>query len=323
MKPETVPKMMTDSPATGMSRREFLGVTTGVAAALPGLAQAAQRQDDILVKFGVLTDVQYADVEATPERDYRSSLPKLEQAVDDLSHRNLPFTLHLGDLIDRDWASFDPVLQRLERLGHPVRHVLGNHDFDVGENHLGDVTIRMGLDPCGYGSFKKHGVRWVMLDTNEISTYRHRPGSPQALHADKLLRELQHTRAANAKPWNGGISPEQLAWLDQQLSESSTLNEAAIVCGHHPLVSESGHQAWNAPAILKVLGSHRCVRAYLCGHQHPGGLAITGQGVPMITFRSVLGPPGVNAWSVLTLTRSHLHIEGLGREVSRSLRLPD
>lgn len=308
-----------------MNRRDFLLFSASSAATLPlmadGLAAPSAIDDEILVSFGLVTDVQYADVDIEGERDYRASLTKLDAAVAALSSLHLPFTVHLGDLIDRDWNSFEPVLASLKRLGHPVQHVLGNHDFSVADANKARVPELLGI-PLGYREIQHAGVRWLILDTSEISTYRHPAGSRDSAMAADTMERLKSTRAENAKPWNGGISETQLAWLDGRLAEADHAHDPVLICGHHPLISESGHQAWNAPQILATLAKHPSARAYLCGHQHAGGEAIF-NGRPMIIFKSLLHLPDVTSWSVLRLGRRFLHIDGHGRELSRALPLPD
>jgi hypothetical protein len=62
------------------------------------------------------------------------------------------------------------------------------------------------------------------------------------------------------------------------------------------------------------------VRAYLCGHNHAGEQVVS-NGVPYITFKSILHEPGVTAYSVVRLHPNRLVIEGRGREASREIPL--
>ena len=65
--------------------------------------------------------------------------------MDRLPTKNLPFTLHLGDFNDRDFTAFGAVLPLLERLGHPVCQVLGNHDYTVAEGEKCRVVSTLGM----------------------------------------------------------------------------------------------------------------------------------------------------------------------------------
>ena len=299
-----------------MKRRNFIGLS---AAASLAAARGAEAPDQPILTFGLLTDVQYADAEPNGERHYRESVGKLKTAVEWLAKQKLPFTLHLGDFIDRDFKSFDAVLPLLGGLGHPVRHLLGNHDYDVADGEKGLVTAKLGMPGDTY-SFVSGGVRFVMLDTNDVSVYKHAEGSPEDKAAEAMLAKLEAEKIAGAKKWNGGLSDKQLAWLDGELTAADKAGEPVILCGHHPLLPSEMHQAWNANDVTAVIDRHPCIRAYFNGHNHAGA-EIVRKGVPYITFKSVLHEPGVNSYSVIRLFADRLEIAGNGREISRVIPL--
>lgn len=307
-----------------MTRRDFILASSGLLAG-PGLGVAAEiaplapAGEKPLVSFGLLTDVQYADVPPEGERHYRESIPKLRDAVADLAGQGLPFSLHLGDLIDRKHSSLKTVLPLFGGLGHPVRHLLGNHDYSVEDAEKKRVPVELGM-PSDYYAFSTSGVRFVMLDTNDISTYKHAEGSPEDVAAEAELAKIRETGARNAKPWNGGLSATQSRWLEQQLAEADQAGDPVIVCGHHPLLPADGHELWGSGGPQALLLRHPSVRAYLCGHNHAGAEVIV-DGLPFITFKSILHEPGVNAYAVVRLYRDRLVIEGRGREKSRVIQL--
>ena len=298
-----------------MKRRNFIGLT---AAASVSTVRAASG-DKPLLTFGLICDVQYADAEPQGERHYRASPAKLKAAVEWLSKKDLPFTLHLGDLIDRDFNSFATVLPLLNGLGHPVRHLLGNHDYTVAEGDKSRVVATLGM-PADYYRFDSGGVRLLMLDTNDLSTYKHPQGSQLDLESEALLERLVAENRSGAKPYNGGISVDQLAWLDRELTDADAAGARVILCGHHPLLPGDGHQAWNWDGVLEVIDRHRSVTAYFNGHFHDGAEIIR-NGVHYITFKSLLHEPGVNAWSAIRIFGDRLEIEGNGREASRVIKL--
>lgn len=297
-----------------MLRRRFLALSAAAGATAPKL-HAANVEGRTLLKFGVIADVQYADADPQGERHYRESLPKLKEAVADLARQDLPFTIHLGDTIDRDFASYDALLPAFDALGHPLRNLLGNHDYDVAAERKSGVAARLGL-PADFYSFTRGPVRFIMLDTNDISTFKHPADSPETRAAHEEMKRLGD--APNAKPWNGGISERQLEWLEEELAETTEQGGMAIVCGHHPLLPHEPHTAWNHAEILAVLEKHNCARAYLCGHNHAGNEAAGPGGLPCVTFKSLLHEPGVTAYAVVRLVEpGWLVIEGRGRETSR------
>jgi manganese-dependent ADP-ribose/CDP-alcohol diphosphatase len=92
-----------------------------------------------------------------------------------------------------------------------------------------------------------------------------------------------------------------------------------ILCGHHPLLPAEAHQAWNADEVTAVIDRHPCVRAYFNGHHHAGAEMMR-NGVPYITFKSLLHEPGVTAFCEIALYQDRMEIVGNGREKSRVIR---
>lgn len=299
-----------------MLRRRFLALSA--AATATSARGVGASTEPPVARFGLITDVQYADADPKGERHYRESIPKLKEAVADLAKEKLPFTLHLGDTIDRDFASYGAIVPLFGGLGHPLMNLLGNHDFDIADERKPEVVKRLGM-PADFYSFTHGGVRFVMLDTNEVSTFKHAADSAETREGEMMMRDL--AGAPNAKPWNSGVSKKQLAWLEQELAEAAAAEQMVIVCGHHPLLPLEMHTAWNHGEILAVLKRHPCVRAYLCGHNHGGNQVTSPAGIPCITFKSLLHEPGVTAYAVIRLDSDRLTIDGRGREVSRTIAL--
>ena len=300
-----------------MNRRTFISLSA--AAVSCSKVHGAETGEKPILSFGLITDVQYADVEPEGERHYRESIPKLKTAVGWLAEKKLPFTLHLGDLIDRDFKAFAAVNPILDGLGHPVRHLLGNHDYDVSSAEKDRVVSTMGM-PQDYYQFKQSGLRVVMLDTNDLSIYKYVDDSPRDLESETLLKKLTEEKVDRAKPWNGGFSEAQIQWLENELTAADAAKERVILCGHHPLLPSNNLQAWNGEALLAVIDRHPCVTAYFNGHNHAGA-EVMRNGIPYITFKSVLHEPGVNSYSAIHPYPDRLEIEGNGREVSRTISL--
>jgi manganese-dependent ADP-ribose/CDP-alcohol diphosphatase len=192
---------------------------------------------------------------------------------------------------------------------------LGNHDYTVTDGDKARVIPTLGMDR-DYYSFHHAGVRFVMLDTNDLSIYKHAAAAPATAEAKALLEKLKADNSTAAKPWNGGISKTQLDWLERELAAADAAKERVVVCGHHPLLPEAGHQVWNNREVIAVIERHSCVLAYLNGHDHAGAEVVR-NGVPYITFKSLLHEPGVIAYSAVRVFEDRLEIEGNGREVSR------
>ena len=57
---------------------------------------------DIVLRFGIVTDVHYADVDPISTRFYRDSLSKMRQATYDFKNEGCDFIIELGDFKDTD-----------------------------------------------------------------------------------------------------------------------------------------------------------------------------------------------------------------------------
>jgi manganese-dependent ADP-ribose/CDP-alcohol diphosphatase len=297
-----------------MKRRHFLMQSTGL-----GLGLSACRPESSQVvaplRIGLITDPQYADADPAGERHYRATPDKLRQAVRQLAAEKPAWTLQLGDLIDRDWASFEVMLGIFAGLPHPVHHLPGNHDFAVPDDEKLRVDEKIGFSSAPR-VIRQQGFRFLFLDTNEVSSYRYPAADPRTSEAAQLLLTQTHE---GAKPYNGGLASRQLQWLDQQLTEAGQAGEKAILCAHHPLLPATKYQLWKPEDVLAVIDRHPCVVAWLNGHHHDGNYAER-HGVHYITFRSMLHEPGVNAWAVLDFFPDRLQVSGYGRQESMQLK---
>ncbi|MEK7953242.1 metallophosphoesterase [Luteolibacter soli] len=303
-----------------MKRRHFLGTA---AAILPGAALAADEPavaeaQAPLLRFGLIADAQYADADQEGERHYRSTPEKLKRAVEIIRAAKPEFTLQLGDFIDRDFKSFDTMLPIIKELGHPVYHLLGNHDYSVADTEKSRVVATLGM-PHDYYTFRSGNIRIVMLDTNSISTYKYPANTPSATAAAEQLKALEATGQPGAKPWNGGASTPQLEWLDRELTAADVAKERVILCGHHPLIPADMHQLWNHEAVLAVIDKHPSVVAWFNGHNHAGDF-VERKGLPYLTFRSMLHQPENTAFSIVDVHADRIVITGHGREISRVLK---
>ena len=215
-----------------MNRRNFIGISTlAVSLAKVRGAEGGGPPD---LSFGLITDVQYADADPQGERHYRESIPKLKTAVEWLAKKKLPFTLHLGDLIDRDFKSFATVMPLFDGLGHQVRHLLGNHDYSVTDEEKGRILQKPGCRANTYefGTPACDSSCSIPTIFPPTKSGRQPAGSGSGGGAEETRRAKRQQRQA----WNGGISENQLKWLDAELTAADTAKERVILCGHHPLL---------------------------------------------------------------------------------------
>lgn len=264
--------------------------------------------------FGAIADCQYCDADTGGVREYRMSPEKLQAAVNDLNTKDLEFTVHLGDFIDKDWESFDVVGPIYKQLKMPAYHVLGNHDYSVADDKKALVHRRLGM-PARYYDFVVHGWRFVALDGNDISFHGYPKDSPEYAFAEKYYAENN----IESPKWNGGIGAEQLDWLRGVLDEATERGESVVLMAHFPVYPENVHNLWNAEDILEIADEYPCVKAYMNGHNHKGNYGER-NGVHYITFKGMVDTKE-NSYATVTATPEELRITGYGREEDRTLTL--
>lgn len=304
-----------------MPRRRVLPARTlSAALALPlallpaGCARRAPRA----VTFGVVSDCQFAAVPPSGTRFYDRSWLKLREALDAFNARGVRFVVHLGDLIDRDAAGYDLILPVFAHARAPVRFVIGNHDYDVEASRKAGLLDRLGVGP-GHYAFTEGRWRFVVLNGDELGV-NFPKDEGLGRESDAMFAALEAAGRPNATKWNGGIGRAQLAFLERELAAADRDGLRAAVLCHFPVHPPAGHNLWNDEEVVALLERHPCVKAYLSGHNHEGGLAVR-NGIAYLTFAGMVETGETSAAAVVTLTEDRLTVEGSGREPSRAVPL--
>jgi len=274
-----------------------------------------------LFRFGVVADPQYADLEPnlTLNRYPANSVAKLRSAIEEFNRHDLAFVVTLGDIIDREWKSFDAILPVYEALRHRKHFLLGNHDFAIASEHLGHVPARVGM-PSAYYDFSHSGYRFIALDGNEISIFAPPEGDPRRLAAKEMMTALDALGAPNGKRWNGAIGDRQFDWLAEKLQETKAAGEKVVVMNHYPIFPDNGHNALNSERMLSLLAGHDHVVAYFNGHNHAGNFGVS-DGTYFVNFKGMVDTEDTSAYAIVSVYEDRLEITGFGREIDRTLTL--
>lgn len=293
----------------------LIGVSVAAAAGAQTVAPAPP--DAPWFSIGAIADAQYADEADSPPRLYRRTPAKFAAAVADMNARRLAFAVHLGDFIDRDWASYAVMLPIARRLRHPIHFVLGNHEFAVDTGHKRAVPARLGM-PGRYYSFVRQGWRFLVTDGNDLSSYAWPEDAPE--HAQSMAA---HAARWPDKPlWNGGIGAAQLAWIDRELRTADRRHEKVMLFSHFPLWPENAHNLWNAPELIALLERHPSVKIWLDGHNHEGNYGVRA-GIHYVNLKAMLDTPETS-YALLDFHADRVVLHGIGREPDRTLMLrPD
>jgi hypothetical protein len=263
-----------------------------------------------LVRFGVVTDIHYADIDPNGARTYRESPAKLAECVQVMNAKGVQFLLELGDFKDQDKTPDEArTLGYLETIESvfagfkgPRYHVIGNHDADsLSKAQYLAAAPNTGITPnATHYAFVSGGVRFVVLDAShkgDGSDYDH----------------------GNFDWSDSNVDAPQLDWLAKTLAASAG---PAVVFVHQQLDGTGAYYVKDAAQVRGVLEKSGRVIAVLQGHRHEGGFS-TINGIPYFTFKGLIegAGPWNNSYSIVDVMPDlGLRILGYRQAESRSLR---
>jgi predicted phosphodiesterase len=262
--------------------------------------------------FGAIADCQYCSGPNRGSRHYSSSAKKLHQCVRELNSHDLKFVIHLGDFIDRDYASFDKVLPIYQSLKMPAYHALGNHDFDVADKWKAKVPERMGMK-SKYYDFSIDDWRFIVLDGNDVSFHAYPKDSSEYREAEVYYRENK----IRSPRWNGAVGEKQLTWMQEVLRGAEKKGEQVVLYCHFPVYPADPHNLWNAKEVISILETFSCVKAYINGHNHKGKYGQK-NGIHYLTLKGMVETES-NAYSIIGIFQDRIKVIGYGRESDRVL----
>jgi len=279
---------------------------------------ATEQEQKPLFTFGVITDVQYCDCEPAGTRYYRSSLSKLREAVASFKADSMAFIVDLGDLIDRDFSSYKPVMNILDSSGLKVWHVSGNHDYSVDQKYKKKIPQLEG-NKDGYYSFSHDLFRFIVLNGNDISTYGN--GNKKVVEeAEQLIKKLQSDGEPNGIEWNGGLGGKQMEWFKKQLDEAMVKNEKVIILCHFPAWPENEHNLLNYPEVLTLIEKYNNIIVWFNGHNHAGNYGNFNL-IHFVTLRGMVETEANTSYAEVEIYSNKIWIRGSGREKSQILAL--
>lgn len=279
----------------------------------PVQALSLPAPDDLMVSFGIVTDIHYAERNNSGHREkgnlraFRQSLQKLDQAVDVFNDRRVSFAIELGDFTDRKKSDGrEEVLgyvqaaeKRFSRFRGPRYHVAGNHDFSV-------LTLADFLDAApnageargkNWYSFRAGGIRFLVLDCN----YNNRDGDHYG---------------PGRYDWGISWVPDaQLQWLQKELSNGC---EPVVVFTHQLLnFQDAGSMCpkrefvRNASEVVELLEKSSRVLAVFAGHWHRGGYAEHNGIHYVVCHGMILGEMPHNSYCIVHIDRhANIYVEG-------------
>lgn len=278
-------------------------------------------QEQPLFSFGVISDVQYADVEAVGSRYYRYSLNKLERSIDFFNGYDLEFIMHLGDLIDRDFESYEKPLSIFGKSNNKVMYVIGNHEYEIDDKYKPKVNKLLGINKKGYTYFDKGDWRFVILNGMGLSIKSSTEGTESRALAERMFQELKREGAINAFDWNGAIDLEQLKWLDKTLKNAAKKGKRVILFCHLTLLPVNELVLWNHQEVKDLIFKYDHVFAYIGGHEHNGSYVYE-KGKHFLAVKGILNATEDEAsCAVVHVYHDKIVFKGFGREEDKEWEL--
>ncbi|WP_169977864.1 metallophosphoesterase family protein [Tautonia rosea] len=289
-----------------IGRRAFLGQgvlllgaasmtksTIAAASTLPGRSL----DDRSVLRFGLITDLHYADKPPAGSRHYRETPTKLAEASERFQEASLDFLVELGDLIDAaesvevELSYLDRIDQAFSKIAERRVYVLGNHCVDTltKEEFLGRVGQERSFD-----SFDAGGFHFVWLD----SCFRS-DGEPYG--------------RKNSVWTDANVPAFELDWLRDDLAATAF---PTIIFAHQRLDDPGPHGVRNAEVVRDILEASGKVRAVFQGHSHQNDLREMG-GIPYCTLVAMVEGSGAdqNGYAVVDLLDDGtIRVDGFRRQ---------
>ena len=278
---------------------------------LPVLLQAQNTGNSKFPRFGIVTDVHYADRIDDGQRAYQESTAKLQECVDTMNHYNVDFLIELGDFKDMSFPVSDErtliFLYRIEKVFSGFRgsryHVLGNHDEDcISKAQFNEIATNTGIPAeKTYYSFDRKGVHFVVLDANYDSTGK-------------------DFEKGNFNWGDPNIPAKELKWLRKDLRKA---RGPVVVFCHQLLDEASAYAVNNAEEARKIMEKSGKVRAVFQGHYHEGKYRLV-NGIHYYVLKAVIEGSGAenNSYAIVDINGESIEIKGFRRAQSMMLSIP-
>jgi predicted phosphodiesterase len=295
-----------------ITRREFLKLSSFILAGLtidPRFAFSRQKNPEIRVKFGIVTDSHYADSDPKRNRYFRESISKMEECVDLMNQMKVDFLIELGDFKDQDIPPNKKntllYLQKIENLFQqfkgPKYHVIGNHDLDsISKEDFSKIVGNTKIPGNStFYSFDLNRLHFIVLDANFKS-------------------DGTDYRNGNFDFRDTNISSAEIDWLKRDLKSTS---KPVVVFIHQQLDCEGDLCVNNAEEVRSILDNSSKILAVFQGHNHKGYYSQI-KGIHYYTLKAMVDGSGSqnNSYAIVQVfDNGSLSITGYRKAITKEL----
>lgn len=299
-----------------MNRKKFiLSSLTLIAGPASVLAKNEKFLAAPAIKFGIVTDLHYADRAPNGSRYYRQSLNKLSECIDLMNEQSVDFLIELGDFKDQNvhpdeletLRFLDSIEAKFREFNGPLYHVLGNHDMDsISKEQFLNRIYNSGFARAqGHYSFGAGPFHCVVLDANytkEGDDYDKGNFDWKDCHIpDEQLKWLEEDLKRNRKP--------TIVFVHQQLDSSAFGADHVIYCPD------------NADRVRAILEQSGNVLIVFQGHYHEGSFNVINN-INYYTLKAVIEGDGVahNSYAIVEIDHHrNIAVKGYRKAVSKKL----
>lgn len=298
-----------------MQRRKFIENALMLTGGISFPHVSLFKKDTKSIRFGIITDIHYANRGDQDNRFYRQSLDKLSECISVMNREEVNFLIELGDFKDRGINAKETlkflttVEKEFQRFNGDSYHVLGNHDTDtISKKQFLDRISNTGFaETKSYYSFKAEGFQFIVLDANFSS------------------KGISYNKG-NINWKDCHIPQKQLNWLKMELTNQLP----TIIFIHQRLDSLYSLRDFcpdNADEVRGVLEASGNVLAVFQGHDHRGGFNKLNN-IPYYTLRAVIEGSGIenSSYAIVNIQKDFknsfvIDIKGYHKAVSMLLQI--
>ncbi len=295
-----------------ITRRELMTTSrlfvTGLSGGIPFAKNSNKK-----VRFGIVTDVHFAETDSRTSRYYRESTAKMAECVALMNEEKVDFLIELGDFKDQNYGAIVSEIDSLKNLQiienefskfrGPRYHVLGNHDTDnISKEQFLSCVENTGVKQYSkYYSFDSKGLHFIVLDANykiDGADYDH--GN-------------FHWKDAN-------VPSKELNWLKTDLAST---RKQVIVFIHQPLDIQCQQKfVRNATIVRQHLQQSKAVLAVFQGHNHVGHYSNI-EGIHYYTLKAMVEGSGEknNSYAIVEVNNNNqIAVTGYRNALSKKIR---